>query len=186
MTLRSDGRNFQALEAMCVDMIEFLDPEWTGNEDTPHRWAGWLWDMFFGPRDDNMDSTFEAVHTDQMIAVSGITTWSLCEHHVLPFSTDLAVGYLSHDRIIGASKLVRIATEAARGLQVQERLCHQTADGLAEILGHEDVAVVADGQHLCMQMRGVKQPATLHTSIMRGAFGQNADTRAEFMTLIGR
>lgn len=123
---------------------------------------------------------------DEMVMVKDIEFYSLCEHHMLPFFGVAHVAYLPNKKIIGLSKIARIVDVFARRLQVQERLTNQIADAIESVLDPHGVAVVMDGSHFCMMMRGVqKQGSSMVTSAMRGGFKSNASTRAEFMGLIG-
>jgi GTP cyclohydrolase I len=172
----------QAIRSILVAIGE--DPEREGLRDTPSRHARW-WKEFIEYESGNGDVTFEAFTTDQLVAVRGLRTWSLCEHHLLPFSCDIAIGYIAEDKILGLSKFGRIAQKFAHRLQVQERLVHEIACEIQRVTGAVDVAVVASGVHTCMTMRGVQMPATMHTSVMLGRFRDVAPLRAEFLALIG-
>lgn len=153
-----------------------------GLRDTPRRFAAW-WGEFINYDPGRLDTAFETVTTDQLVAVTGMRVWSLCEHHLLPFWADVSVGYIATDRVLGLSKFARIAQKHAHRLQLQERLVHDIADEVQELTGSANVGVVARGVHLCMAMRGVKTDATMVTSVLRGMFRDDARTRAEFMTL---
>ncbi len=119
---------------------------------------------------------------EEMVVVKDIEFYSMCEHHMLPFFGKAAVGYLPNGKIIGLSKIARIVDLFARRLQVQERLTNQIADALVDVLGPHGVAVVMEGSHFCMMMRGVqKQSSSMVTSAMRGTFNENARSRSEFM-----
>ncbi len=121
----------------------------------------------------------------EMVVVRDIEFYSLCEHHMLPFYGKVHIAYLPNGKILGLSKLARVADLYARRLQVQERLTNQIADAMVEILQPRGVAVVAEAAHFCMMMRGVqKQNSTTATSAMRGAFKQDAGLRAEFMAML--
>jgi len=127
------------------------------------------------------------VDYDEMVVVRDIEFFSLCEHHLLPFTGRAHVGYLPKGRVIGLSKIPRIVDMYAHRLQVQERLTVQVADFLMERLEPKGVACVVEATHLCTMMRGVKkQQATMVTSSMTGTFRRDARTRAEFMGLIGK
>jgi GTP cyclohydrolase I len=152
-------------------------------EDTPRRVAH-MWREFINYEPGNDDTTFESVQTDQMVVVSGMRVWSMCEHHLLPFWCDVSVGYLTGDKVLGLSKFARIAHGAAHRLQLQERLVTQIADRVQEVTGCKDVAVMAVGEHMCMTMRGVKTPAKMSSSMMRGRFFDSEPTRLEFLTLV--
>ena len=106
---------------------------------------------------------------------------------MLPFLGHAHVAYIPGDKVIGLSKIPRIVDMFARRLQVQERLTRQIADFLNEILEPKGVAVVMDGQHMCSMIRGVqKHDSGMTTSAMLGAFREDRDTRAEFMSHIER
>jgi GTP cyclohydrolase I len=120
-----------------------------------------------------------------MILVRDIELYSMCEHHMLPFFGQAHVAYLPDGRIVGLSKIPRIVEVFARRLQVQERLTDQIADALMEVLQPHGVGVLIEASHLCMMMRGVeKQHSRTVTSALRGAFRDDAATRAEFLQLV--
>ena len=122
---------------------------------------------------------------DEMVVVKDIDFFSLCEHHLLPFIGKCHVAYMPKRKIVGLSKIPRLVEMYSRRLQVQERLTKQIANTLNEVLQPMGVAVVMEGIHLCMLMRGVeKQNSKAVTSAMLGAFRDNVGTRAEFMELI--
>ena len=131
-----------------------------------------------------MDTTFEAVNSDAVVAVTNMRVWSLCEHHLLPFSSVISVGYIPRERVLGLSKFARIAHNCAHRLQLQERLVNEIADEVQRITESPDVAVIASGEHLCMTMRGIKTYGNMRTSVMRGNFKENDKTRAEFLMLV--
>jgi len=119
---------------------------------------------------------------DEMVIVKEIEFYSMCEHHMLPFFGKAHIGYLPRGKIIGLSKVARIVDLFARRLQVQERLTTQIAETMMEILKPQGVAVVLEGSHFCMMMRGVqKQNSSTCTSAMRGVFQNDPRTRQEFM-----
>jgi GTP cyclohydrolase I len=175
------------IELLTRDLLVAIgeDPMREGLVETPARVAR-FWLEFINYDPGNFDTTFETVQTDQMVIVSGIRAWSLCEHHLLPFWCDVSVGYITDERIIGLSKVGRIVHACAHKLQVQERLVTEIADKLSEITGTKNIAVVAQGEHLCMSMRGIKTPAIMTSSVMRGIFHESATSRAEFLTLAAR
>ena len=122
---------------------------------------------------------------DEMVVVKDIDFFSLCEHHLLPFIGKCHVAYMPRRKIVGLSKIPRLVEMYSRRLQVQERLTTQIANTLNEVLQPRGVAVVMEGIHLCMLMRGVeKQNSKAVTSSMLGAFRDRPETRAEFMELI--
>lgn len=161
------------------------DPEREGIQDTPARVARW-WREFTDYDPGNIGTTFDAVQTDQMVAVTGVRVWSLCEHHLLPFYTDLTMAYLTEQQVLGLSKFARIAHKHAHRLQLQERLVSGIADELEATTGSTNVAVLGKGEHLCMTMRGVRTPAHMHSSVLRGKFKTNATARAELFSLSNR
>ena len=130
------------------------------------------------------DAIFEEPY-DEMVVVRDIEFFSLCEHHMLPFFGRAHISYLPDGKIVGLSKLPRLVDLFSHRLQVQERLTTQIADALGEVLQPKGVAVVLEGSHLCMMMRGVqKQNSQTVTSAMRGTFKDDPRTRAEFFELI--
>ena len=125
------------------------------------------------------------VDYSEMVIVKDIDFYSLCEHHLLPFFGKCHIAYIPQKRVIGLSKIPRLVDVFARRLQVQERLTHQIAEVIRDKIDPLGVAVVMEGTHLCMSMRGVeKQNSFAVTSAMLGAFRDNARTRNEFLELI--
>ena len=125
------------------------------------------------------------VDYSEMVIVKDIDFYSLCEHHLLPFFGKCHVAYIPQNKVIGLSKIPRLVDVFARRLQVQERLTHQIANVIEEKINPLGVAVVMEGTHLCMSMRGVeKQNSFAVTSAMLGAFRNNARTRMEFLELV--
>ena len=123
-----------------------------------------------------------------MVVLKDIEFVSCCEHHLLTFSGRAHVAYLpGQGRIVGLSKLARIVDVYAKRLQVQERMTQQIANAVLSVLKPAGVAVVIEGKHSCMCVRGVrKQGATMVTSSLHGVFRTDASTRAEFMSLINK
>jgi GTP cyclohydrolase I len=125
------------------------------------------------------------VDYSEMVIVKDIDFYSLCEHHLLPFFGKCHIAYIPQKKVIGLSKIPRLVDVFARRLQVQERLTHQIAEVILDKINPLGVAVVMEGTHLCMSMRGVeKQNSFAVTSAMLGAFRDNARTRNEFLELI--
>ena len=123
-----------------------------------------------------------------MVLVRDIELWSMCEHHLVPFTGVAHVGYIPSDsgKITGLSKLARLVDVYAKRPQVQERLTTQVADALMELLEARGVLVVIEAEHLCMTMRGVRTPgAVTVTSAVRGSFRDSMSTRMEAMNLLG-
>ena len=122
---------------------------------------------------------------NHMIIVKDIEIYSLCEHHMLPFFGRCHIGYIPNGKVLGVSKLARVADIFARRLQVQERLTNQIASTLMETLRPEGVGVIIEAKHLCMMMRGVeKQNSNMVTSAMLGSFHDCSMTRNEFLQLV--
>ena len=166
------------------------DPDREGLRDTPARVARAYKELLSGMRlgaEDVLTTTFDLGH-DELILVRDIELWSMCEHHLVPFTGVAHIGYIPNDngRITGLSKLARLVDVYAKRPQVQERLTTQVADALMRILEARGAIVVIEAEHLCMTMRGVKKPgAKTITSAIRGSM-HNAATRQEAMSLIMR
>ncbi len=159
------------------------DPDREGLLDTPRRWADW-WREFIEYDPGKTDTTFSAVSTDQIVCVSGMRVFSLCEHHLLPMWCDVSIGYIPSGKVLGLSKFARIAHQFAHQLQIQERLGQDIADEISRITGSPSVAVMLKGEHLCMSARGIRTPGLMTSSVMRGSFSTDRDLRMEFMQMI--
>lgn len=183
------GANPAIMEGVRRLLIEIGEnPDREGLLKTPLRSAKAWQDLTAGYRTDLNTiingAIFEESY-DEIVAVKHIGFFSLCEHHLLPFFGYCSVGYIPNGRVIGLSKLPRIVDMFARRLQVQERLTQQIAQALQATLQPKGVAVVMEGYHMCMMMRGVeKQDSRTITSELMGAFKSNSQTRSEFMSLI--
>ena len=164
------------------------DPEREGLRDTPARVARAYAELTAGLRQapgDVLTTTFDIGH-DEMVLVRDIELWSMCEHHLVPFTGVAHVGYIPSEtgKITGLSKLARVVDVYAKRPQVQERLTTQIADALVTGLEARGVIVVIEAEHLCMTMRGVRKAgARTITSAVRGQM-HNAATRSEAMALI--
>jgi GTP cyclohydrolase IA len=165
------------------------DPSREGLLQTPERAAKAMQFLTKGYDEDAesiMRSALFREDYSEMVLVKEIELYSLCEHHLLPFFGKAHIAYIPDGYIVGLSKLPRIVEVFSRRLQVQERLTHQILHCIQDTLQPLGAAVVIEAQHLCMMMRGVqKQHATTTTSAFTGAF-RNAETRAEFLNLIGK
>lgn len=165
------------------------DPDREGLLDTPSRYAKALLFLTKGYQV-NVDSIingalFHEGH-NEMVIVKDIEIHSLCEHHLVPFTGKMHIGYIPSDTVIGLSKLPRIAEMYARRLQIQERLTKEVAHAIMEILKPQGVAVVMESSHLCMVMRGVEKTSTTTiTSCVLGCFERKSKTRNEFLSLVG-
>ncbi len=132
------------------------------------------------------DALFD-VDYDEMVIVKDIEFYSMCEHHLLPFFGKAHVAYVPNGKVIGLSKIPRLVDVFSRRLQVQERLTRQIGDAITEAIQPQGVAVILEGQHLCMMMRGVeKQHSATVTSAMLGVFKTQMQTRNEFLSLVRR
>jgi GTP cyclohydrolase I len=161
-----------------------------GLAGTPDRVANMYYELFSGYDQDPheiLDRTFDTVCGDDMVIVRDIQFYSHCEHHMVPFFGKVHIGYIPGKRVVGISKLARLVECYAHRLQIQERMTHQIAEAIEKELDPLGVMVVIEAEHLCMKMRGVKNPcADTVTSHVKGAFKESAETRAEFLSLIRR
>ncbi|EXK76215.1 GTP cyclohydrolase I [Fusarium oxysporum f. sp. raphani 54005] len=173
------------------------DPGRDGLLDTPSRYAKALLFLTKGYHANVEDIVNNALFHEghnEMVIVRDIDIFSLCEHHLVPFTGKesspfprcMHIGYIPSNTVIGLSKLPRVAEIFSRRLQIQERLTKQVAHAIMDILKPQGVAVVMESSHLCMVMRGVeKTGATTLTSCMLGCFEQKSKTRNEFMHYVG-
>jgi GTP cyclohydrolase I len=135
--------------------------------------------------DEVLNGALFTVDYSEMVIVRDIDFYSLCEHHLLPFFGKCHVAYIPNGRVIGLSKIPRLVEIFARRLQLQERMTNEIAETIRTKINPLGVAVVCEGTHLCMSMRGVeKQNSYTITSAMLGAFRDNARTRMEFLELL--
>lgn len=187
MTNLSDARD------LCRRLLQYIgeNPDRGGLVETPERflaaWRYWTKGYTLDPAD--VLKTFEdgAADYDEMVVVSQIPAWSMCEHHLAPIFGVAHVGYIPDGRIVGLSKLNRLVDLYGRRLQVQERWTTQVADALVEHLNPRGVAVIIEARHLCMESRGVCHQGTItRTSAMRGVLMDKPEARAEFLRLIGK
>ena len=179
------------IENLTKQLLEEIgeDPSREGLLKTPSR-VSKAWGFFSGGYNQDLDkiinnAVFNEDATD-MVVVRDVEFFSLCEHHLIPFFGRAHVAYLPNGKVIGLSKIPRIIDMFSRRLQVQERLTRQIAETVKEILDPIGVAVIMEGQHMCMQMRGVeKQNSLTTTSSMLGKFRESDRTRSEFLSIIG-
>lgn len=181
----------QRLSGAVRTILECLgeDPDREGLLGTPERYAKAM--LFFtkgyqeNVRDIVNNAIFHEGH-NELVIVKDIEVFSLCEHHMVPFTGKMHIGYIPDRDVIGISKLPRIADMFSRRLQIQERLTKDVAHAIMEVLKPQGVAVVMESSHLCMVMRGVeKTSATTITSCVLGCIEKREKTRNEFFSLVG-
>ena len=189
-TIRNKPSRKQAEEAVKI-LIKWAgdNPEREGLIETPKRVVNSYKEFFSGydsKPEQILSKTFDEVEGyDEMVIVRDIAIESHCEHHMVPFIGIAHIGYIPNKRIVGISKLARIADVFAKRLQTQEIMTAQIADTINEVLKPKGVAVVIDAQHQCMTTRGThKTESSTITSRMLGLFRTNSNTRSEFMNLI--
>ena len=184
--------NLTRVEELIRELLSELgeDPSREGLAATPGRVARAYEYLTSGYRtsvDDVVNKAVFESHSNNMIICRDIEVYSLCEHHMLPFFGRCHVGYIARNKVIGLSKLARIADVYSRRLQIQERLTAQIAREIMDRTNAEGVGVVMECQHLCMMMRGVqKQNSMMTTSSVLGSFHNDLPTRNEFLQLIGK
>jgi GTP cyclohydrolase IA len=184
------GFDYARAEAAVRELLLAIgeNPDRDGLRSTPARVARAYAETFGGLRmnaEDVLSTTFDIGH-DELVLVKDIEVWSMCEHHLVPFTGVAHVGYIPNEdgRITGLSKIARLVDVFARRPQVQERLTTQVADSMMRILRPRGVIAVIECEHLCMTMRGVrKRGSKTVTSAVRGQL-LNPATRAEAMSLI--
>jgi GTP cyclohydrolase I len=176
-----------AAEDAVRDLLRALgqDPASPHLVDTPRRVAA-AYTELLTPREFSLTTFPNDEGYDELVIARDIPLTSLCEHHLLPFTGVVSVGYLPGDRILGLSKLARVVELFARRLQVQERLTKQVADWLQEHLEPKGVGVIVQAEHLCMSLRGVQAPGCRTvTSALHGLLRHDPRSRAEFFALAG-
>ena len=163
------------------------DPDRPGIVETPRRVAKMYAEMFSGLRCDpsrHLKVTFPESY-DEMVLVRDIAFNSMCEHHLLPFNGIAHVAYIPNGKVTGLSKIARVVDEVARRPQLQERLTHQIATLIEEELDTAGVAVVAEAEHSCMSIRGIRKAGSKTvTSALRGVFRTNSASRNEVLSFI--
>ena len=144
------------------------DPTREGLKDTPRRIADAYGEIFSG-YDSDSELSVQFSEDSETVVAKNIQFYSMCEHHMLPFYGTIQIAYVPNGRVFGISKLVRVVEKFSKRLQIQERITKNIADELYS-QGVKGVAVIADAEHLCMKMRGVKNDAKVTTSAFRGTF----------------
>ncbi|MDO5573125.1 MAG: GTP cyclohydrolase I FolE [bacterium] len=164
------------------------DPEREGLKETPDRIAR-MYEEIYGGMDESprehLHKTFTA-EKNEMVLEKDITFYSTCEHHLMPFYGKVHVAYIPDGRVVGISKLARTVDIYARRLQIQEQMTAQIADALMEYLAPKGVMVMAEAEHMCMTMRGIKKPGTTTVTVVtKGAFEHNEALQNTFFHLLG-
>lgn len=179
-----------SIEASVKNILQELgeDPQRQGLKNTPFRVAKMYREVTQGYHKDPyrlINNAIYDVQYDEMVIVTNIEYYSMCEHHLLPFFGVAHVGYIPNGKVIGLSKIPRIVDMFARRFQIQEQMTQQIADIINETLKPDGVGVIIEGQHMCMMMRGVqKDQARMITSAMIGSFKDDEKTRTEFLNLL--
>ena len=184
--------DIEAVKHSVTDLLHAIgeNPDREGLHDTPKRVAKAYQELVSGYTTDPnklINNAVFDVEYDDMVIVTDIEYYSLCEHHMLPFMGHAHVAYIPGKKVVGLSKIPRIVDMFSRRLQVQERLTRQIAEFIDEVLEPKGVAVVMDGQHMCSMIRGVKKhDSGMTTSAMIGDFKTDRELRNEFMMHIQR
>jgi len=182
-----DGRVERAVRDLLREIGE--DPTREGLRATPARVHRMDRELLAGYQVDPerlLEGAVFEVDYSEMVVVKDIEFYSLCEHHLLPFTGKAAVAYIPRGRVVGLSKIPRIVEMFARRLQVQERMTQQIADFLQSRLEPQGVGVVIEATHLCMVMRGVRKEAVVTTAALHGLMQTRDRTRAEFLAHLER
>jgi GTP cyclohydrolase I len=178
------------LEQATFTLLQHLDPNPNreGLAETPSRMAK-AWTEWTSGYDKDAGAILKCFQDgsdgcDQIVVVRQIPIYSVCEHHLASIFGTATIGYLPNGKIVGLSKLSRLADMFARRLQVQERMTNQIADAMVDHLAPLGCGVVITARHMCMESRGVCQQGTSTvTSALRGSFRDDAQTRSEFLSL---
>lgn len=164
------------------------DPDREGLLDTPKRVVKSWKEIYSGYSKDPeavLGTTFEAGSYNQLIICKDIELYSTCEHHMIPFFGKVHIGYIPKKRVVGLSKLARLAEVFSRRLQIQERLTEEIAETIDRVLKPKGVMVIVEAKHMCMCARGVgKQNSFMVTSSVRGVLKKDEKARSEFLDLI--
>jgi GTP cyclohydrolase I len=177
--------NTEKVESIIRELLVEIgeNPDREGLVETPRRVAQ-FWKEFIDYKPGKIETLFVAINADQLVILKDIKVWTLCEHHLLPFWCNISIAYLCDKHIVGISKLARIVHKTAHRLQVQERLVNDIMLQIKTLTQSENVAVIGEGEHLCMTMRGIQTPAKMISSSISGHFKECEALRAEFFNLI--
>lgn len=188
-----DGEKIEDAVRMLLEALGD-DPNREGLIDTPKRVARMYQEVFEGMRYTNheiaqmFNKCFAEETSDDLVVIDNIPVFSYCEHHMaLMYDMTVSVGYLPNGKVIGLSKVARVADMCAKRLQLQERLGFDIYEVLKEILDTDNIIVVIEGSHSCMTARGIKKVGSrTRTACCNGLFMENSDLRQEFYSLIKR
>lgn len=168
--------------------VDLADDNFT---DTPKRMAKMYVDEIFEGLNGESEPNITVFKNEGEHAYSGIVmlkdirVYSMCAHHFLPFPMNINIAYIPNDNVVGISKLARIAKYFARRPQIQERLTEEIADYIEKKLNPKGVAVMIEGEHFCMKMRGVEnETSVMKTTVLRGVFKTSVPTREELYNLL--
>jgi len=174
-----DERVKKLIRELIIEVGE--DPTREGLRETPERIAN-MYKEIFGGYDSDSELAVQFSEDSDVVIARDIQFYSMCEHHMLPFFGKIHIAYSPNGRVFGISKLVRLVEKYAKRLQIQERLTKNIADELFS-QGVKGAVVLADAEHLCMKMRGVRNDATLSSSAFRGIY-ENKEEKEGIMALI--
>ena len=178
------------LESIIAELLSEIgeNPNREGLKKTPLRVAK-SWEFLSKGYSQNIDEIVNGAifseSYDEMVTIKDIDFYSMCEHHLLPFFGKAHVAYIPNGKVLGLSKIPRIVDMFGRRLQLQERMTQNIAKTLNDVLEPKGVAVILEGHHMCMEMRGVeKQNSSTTTSYMTGLFRKDERTRKEFLDIV--
>ena len=177
----NDERVKKLVRELIIELGE--DPTREGLKGTPERIAN-MYKEIFGGYDSDSELSVQFSEDSDVVIARDIQFYSMCEHHMLPFFGKIHIAYSPNGRVFGVSKLVRLVEKYSKRLQIQERITKNIADELYS-QGVKGVAVVAEAEHLCMKMRGVKNDARMTSNAFRGIY-QNNDEKASIVAMIRR
>ena len=174
-----DERVKKLVRELIIEVGE--DPTREGLRETPERITN-MYKEIFGGYDSDSELAVQFSEDSDVVIARDIKFYSMCEHHMLPFFGKIHIAYSPNGRVFGISKLVRLVEKYSKRLQIQERLTKNIADELFA-QGVKGVVVLADAEHLCMKMRGVRNDATLTSSAFRGIY-ENTQEKEGILALI--
>ena len=180
---KAHGLNKKRIEKLIRQLLIEIgeNPNREGLADTPRRMSEMYEEIFSGYR---MDSQLDVAFSEESDAIiaKDIHFYSICEHHMLPFFGKITVAYVPSGKVFGLSKLARLVEKYSRRLQIQERLTKEIANEIMN-MGVKGVLIIAEGEHLCMKMRGVRNGSLIMTMAYRGVL-QQKELRENLLSLI--